>query len=82
MKYNQSYALRRKLFGRLKYFWKFAYISGKFDTIVLRKRYRTKDKVLKVKTINHKDYGNKLFIRDSRKRRKTRDKKNAQLQRA
>lgn len=80
MKYNQSYALRRKLFGRLKYFWKFAYISGKFDTIVLRKKYRIKEKVLKVKTINHKDYGNKVFIRDSRKRRKTRDKKNTQLQ--
>ena len=39
LKYNNSYALRRKLFGSLSYFWKVAYISGHFDKIILRKRF-------------------------------------------
>ena len=40
LKYNQSYALKRRLFGDLKYFWKVAYISNGFGKVVLRKRFR------------------------------------------
>ena len=82
LKYNQSYALRRKMFGNLKRFWKFAYVSGHYDKVVLRKRFRLKEILLGLyhcKTIKKKDYGNKVFIRDSRKRRETRDKKDSQL---
>ena len=40
LKYNHSYALKRRLFGDLKYFWKVAYISDRFGKVVLRKRFR------------------------------------------
>lgn len=40
LKYNNSYALKRKIFGRLKYFWKVAYIEGRFNKVVLKKRFR------------------------------------------
>lgn len=40
LKYNRSYAIRRKMFGRLKHFWKVAYVSGHYDKVTLRKRYR------------------------------------------
>ena len=83
LKYNQSYALRRKMFGSLKRFWKFAYVSGHYDKVVLRKRFRLKEILLGLyhcKTIKKKDYGNKVFIGVTRKRNKRGNKKNAQLQ--
>lgn len=83
LKYNNSYALRRRLFGSLSYFWKFAYVSGHFDKIVLRKRFNTSEVIMKLngyKTIKKKIYGNKVFSRNPRKGNKKGNKKNIQLQ--
>jgi hypothetical protein len=47
LKYNSSYALKRKLFGKLKYFWKCCYLEGRFNKVTLRKRYRLSEFLLK-----------------------------------
>ena len=70
LKYNNSYALRRRLFGNLSYFWKVAYVSGHFDKVTLRKRFMVSTKVLKLhncQMYKNKDYGNKVFRGISRK---------------
>lgn len=82
LKYNNSYALRRKLFGRLEYFWKVVYVSRHFDKIVIRKRFRLDEKLLTLhncKTKTHKTYGNKIFKRTSNNGTK-RSKTNSKLQ--
>ena len=64
LKYNNSYALRRRLFGNLSYFWKVAYVSGHFDKVTLRKRFAASRRVLKFyncKTNKKKEYGNIVF---------------------
>lgn len=43
LKYNHSYALKRKLFGRLRYFWRCCYVSGRFDKVVLKRRFMMSD---------------------------------------
>ena len=43
LKYNQSYGLKRKAFGGLRYFWKVAYVSGRFDKVGLRNRFKIYD---------------------------------------
>lgn len=40
MAHHQTYALRRRLFGRMKYFWRCAYVAGDFSRVVARKKYR------------------------------------------
>lgn len=80
LKYNNSYALRRRLFGSLRYFWRVAYISGHFDKVTLRKRFRLDERLLKLyncKTIKKKKYGNQVFLGVSRKSRKRTNKKNS-----
>ena len=47
LKYNSSYALKRKLFVKLKYFWKCCYLEGRFNKVTLRKRYRLSECLLK-----------------------------------
>lgn len=64
LKHNNSYALRRKLFGKLEYFWKIAYMPKHFDKVVLRTRFRLDDKLLTLynyKTNTNTKHGNKIF---------------------
>lgn len=38
--HHSSYGLRRKIFGSMRWFWKVAYISGRYSKVSLRKKYR------------------------------------------
>jgi hypothetical protein len=58
LKYNNSYALRRKLFGRLEYFWKVVYVSRHFDKIVIHKRFRLDEKLLTFAQLQDKNTQN------------------------
>ena len=85
LKYNNSYALRRRLFGNLSYFWKVAYVSGHFDKVTLRKRFMVSQKLLKAyncKTNKKKEYGNIVFRGVSRKNCSRKNKAHTKLQRA
>lgn len=66
LKYNHSYALKRKAFGRMKRFWKVAYVADGFKKVVLRKKFRLSEVLLnnvKVKFLKKKDNGKKVFGR-------------------
>lgn len=70
LKYNNSYALKRRLFGSLTYFWKVAYVSGHYNKVTLRKRFRQSTLLVRIENreINkNKDYGIELFSRSPRK---------------
>lgn len=45
--HNNSYALKRKLFGSLKYFWKCCFIYRKYSVVCIRKKYRYKLRLFK-----------------------------------
>lgn len=70
LKHCNSYALRRKLFGSLKYFWNVAYMSRYFDKVVLRKRFRLTEKLLNLYNCKTHNHGNKIFSGLSRKNKK------------
>lgn len=83
LKYNNSYALRRRLFGSFSHFWKVAYVTGHFDKVALRKRFAASDVAMKMngcKTIKEEIYGNQVFGRNSRKGKKRGSKKDVELQ--
>ena len=40
MVHHATYGLRRRMFGRLRWFWKVAYVSGHYTKVTLRKKYR------------------------------------------
>lgn len=85
LKYNNSYALRRRLFGNLSNFWKVAYVSGHFDKVTLRKRFMVSTKVLKLyncQMYKKRDYGNKVFRGISRKSGSRKNQAHDELQRA
>lgn len=79
LKYNQSYALRRRIFGSLPHIWKYVYVTGKYNKVVLKKKYRPVSK-LNCRTLNKNGYGNQIFKRNACQNRRRRCKKNAQLQ--
>ena len=38
--HHATYGLRRKMFGRMEWFWKVAYVSGSYTKVSMRKKYR------------------------------------------
>ena len=40
--HHATYGLRRRMFGRMRWFWKMAYISGKYTKVVLKKKFINK----------------------------------------
>lgn len=48
--HHATYGLRRRMFGRMRWFWKMAYISGKYTKVVLKKKF-----------INKQIYGKEVF---------------------
>ena len=47
--HHSSYGLRRKIFGSMRWFWKVAYISGRYSKVSLRKKYR----LTNIQTLNY-----------------------------
>ena len=42
-----SYAIRRKTFNKCKYFWKVCYVKGRFQTAVIKRKYKVSTKLRK-----------------------------------
>ena len=40
MVHHATYGLRRRMFGRMKWFWEVAYVSGSYTKVSLRRKYR------------------------------------------
>ena len=47
LSHTQSYAIRRRMFGRLRWFWKACSIRGDFLAVKVKKRYRYEDCLIK-----------------------------------
>lgn len=67
--HHASYGLRRRMFGRMKWFWRIAFVCGEYGKVVLRNRYRVETVLsrdeCKIKTLKIKDYGKQIFKRNA-----------------